>query len=170
MATRPVAAALSALVLAACVGCSSGDPTGSPGPSTVAFPEVHLEVTVPAGLSDLTYFVGASEEGQPALYFSTKKMASVGGPSCAAGAQAAVSPYPLGQIVVSEETPQHVRNEARENPDDALGRFVKRVGEQYLYYLPPPRESCVSNPKAATLQRSLTVELRPALSTLRSTS
>lgn len=173
MATRSVAAALSATLLAAGVGCSSGDdrataPTAAPTASTVAFPEVHLEVEVPAPLADLTYSIGESEEGQPALYFSTERMASIGGPSCTAGAEAAVSPFPLGQVVVSEETPQQVREEARKNPEENLGHFVKQVGEQYLYYVSPPTESCVSGDrKAALLQRDLTVKLRPALETMR---
>jgi hypothetical protein len=170
MATRAVAAAaVCATLLLGCFGCSSGDDSPASTASTVAFPEVDLEITVPSELEDLTYAIGKSEEGQPALYFSSAQMASVGGPSCAAGAQAAVSPYPLGQIVISEETPEHVREEARENPDDTLGHFVKQVGGQYLYYLAPPEESCTSGRKAATMQHNLTVKLRSALGTLHPT-
>ncbi len=169
MATRPVAAAaLSAALLAACAGCSAEDDRpAAPQPSTVTFLEVDLQVQVPAQLADLTYTLGEAEEGQPALYFSTEQLASVGGPSCAAGAEAAVSPYPLGQVVVSEETPKHVREEAKANPEENLGRFVKQVGDRYLYYVSPPTESCAGDRNAARLQRDLTVELRSALETLR---
>lgn len=172
MATRRVAAAVLAVVLVTgVVACSSDDDSpAAPRAGTVDFPEVDLEVDVPAGLADLTYAMGESEEGQPALYFSTEELASVGGPTCKAGAEAAVSPYPIGQVVVSEETPEHVHEEAEENPEENLGSFVKRAGDYYLYYLAPPEESCASdNPEAAELQRELTVELRSALQSMRRT-
>ena len=76
--------------------------------------------------------MGESEEGQPALYFFAEELASVGGPTCEAGAEAAVSPYPIGQVVVSEETPEHVREEAKENPEENLGRLVTQAGDYYL--------------------------------------
>jgi hypothetical protein len=159
------AAALAVAVCVAAVGCG-GD--SSPGSATVTIPQVGLTVHVPGSLADLTYALGASEEGQPAVYFSTERLASVGGPSCAAGASAAVSPYPLGQIVVSDETPGHVRREARANPEENLGEFVKRVGDSFLYYVAPPEEPCVSGDREAVdLQRTLTAELKDALSTLR---
>jgi hypothetical protein len=167
MATRALAAAALAGAVMLAASCSADDNTASPQPATITFPEVGLEVDVPASLADLTYSMGESEEGQPAVYFSSEQLASVGGPSCAAGASAAVSPYPLGQIVVSEETPAHVRKEARENPEENLGAFVKRVGDTYLYYLAPPAEPCVADVEtAARLQRQLTVDLKDALSTL----
>ena len=147
--------------------CSSGDDTADDSSSVVAFPEVGLEITLPSTLSDLTYAMGEAEEGQPAIFFSTQKLASVGGPTCSAGATSAVSPFPLGQIVVADETPEHVREESKDNPSDRLGRFVKQVGEKYLYYDPPPAERCVSDRKAAQLQREQTAELRPAFASLR---
>lgn len=173
MATRlAVAGALSATLVATLVGaaaCSSEDDASAAAqPATIGFPEVDLEVQVPAGLADLTYAMGEAEEGQPALFFSTEQLASVGGPTCEAGAEAAVSPYPLGQVVVSEETPEHVREEADENPEENLGRFVTQAGEHYLYYIAPPDESCASgDPAAARLQRDLTAELESALQTFR---
>jgi hypothetical protein len=173
MATRPLAvAALSGAVILGGYGCSAGDDeSAGPQPVTVTLPEVGLEVDVPGQLADLTYSIGESEEGQPALYFSTEHLAAVGGPSCAAGATAAVSPYPLGQIVVSEETPKHVREEARENPEENLGRFVKHVGDHYLFYVAPPAEPCVSDDAdAKALQRELTADLRDALPTLSETT
>ena len=172
MATRRVAAAVLAVALVSgVVACSSDDDApDAPEPATITFPEVDLEVDVPARLADLTYAMGESEEGQPALYFSTEELASVGGPTCEAGAEAAVSPYPIGQVVVSEETPEHVREEAKENPEENLGRFVTQAGDYYLYYLAPPEEDCVSdNPEAAKLQQELTVQLRSALESMRLT-
>jgi hypothetical protein len=168
MATRTLGgAALAAGLLLGAAACSSdGDQDDASQPATVTVHEVDLAVDVPGQLSDLTYAMGESEEGQPAVYFSSEHLAEVGGASCEAGATAAVSPYPLGQIVVSEETPQHVRKEARENPEESLGTFVKRVGDHYLYYLAPPDEPCVADADAAALQRRLTTDLRAALSTL----
>jgi hypothetical protein len=70
--------------------------------------------------------------------------------------------------VLSDETPGHVRKEARENPEENLGEFVKRAGDSFLYYVAPPEEPCVSGvPRAVGLQRTQTAELRHALSTLR---
>jgi hypothetical protein len=170
MAARQITGwALAGAVLAGTAGCSSADDE-SAQPATVDFPEVGLRVDVPPEMADLTYAMGTSEEGQPALYFSTRQLASVGGASCSAGARSAVSPYPLGQIVVSDETPEHVREEARQNPEANLGTFVKQVGEIYLYYVAPPKEPCVTgNSEAAALQRAQTGTLRPALSTIRET-
>jgi hypothetical protein len=164
---RVAFAATAALVLlVTSAGCSDGKPK----PATIKFSEVSLQLTVPAELSDLTYAVGKSEEGQPTLLFSTKHLTTVGGPSCAAGATSAVSPDPLGQIVVSEETPQHVREEAADNPEEDLGAFVKHIGEDYLYYISPPRESCVDgDAKVAKLQHHLTSALKSALTTFAAT-
>ncbi len=169
MATRLAWAALAAALAGGMVGCSAGDDTSDPpAPSTISFPEVDLELPVPAELSDLTYAMGEAEEGQPALYFSTESLASAGGPTCEAGAEAAVSPYPIGQVVVSEETPEHVKEEAAENPEENLGRFITQVGEHYLYYIAPPEESCVTGDKeAAELQRDLTTELHTTLKDMR---
>jgi hypothetical protein len=169
MATRALGALAASIAIATgLTGCGDGDDASNPGPTTVTIAQVGLTMHVPGQLADLTYALGASEEGQPAVYFSTERLASVGGSSCNAGASAAVSPYPLGQIVVSEETPRHVREEARENPEEDLGQFVTRAGESYLYYVAPPQEPCVIGDRAAAaLQRELTADLKDALSTLK---
>lgn len=169
MASRPLAAATAVALCVLAAGCSNGDDApAEPKAGVVAIEEVGLELDVPAELADLTHAMGESEEGQPAVYFSTSSLESAGGTTCAAGAEAAVSPYPLGQVVVSEETPGHVRREARENPEEDLGTFVVRAGDSYLYYVAPPTEPCVTdNPSAAELQRRQTTLLRSALPTLR---
>jgi hypothetical protein len=162
---RLAAAALCAAVLACCASCGE-DSRAAASPTTVTFPDVGLQVRVPASLADLTYAMGESEEGQPTLYFSSKQLVSAGGASCAAGAKAAVSPYPLGQVVVTDETPEHVREETRENPEEGPGRFLKQVGDGYLYYAAPPAESCANDTAGVHLQRRLTAELRSALETM----
>jgi hypothetical protein len=168
MATRAVAAALALGLLALGCGCG-GDEDAEPQAGTVEFSEVGLALDVPAELADLTYSIGTSEEGQPTLDFSTKELASLGGATCAAGAQASVSSYPLGQIVVSDESPEHVREEARENPEENLGAFVKKVDDHYLYYVAPPSEACATgNSKAAQLQLDQTAALHEALDSLHS--
>jgi hypothetical protein len=170
MASRSLAAAAVLTLLPAAYGCSNDDDADSAtAATTVAITDAGMEVDVPRGLADLTYAMGESEEGQPAVYFSTEELTRIGGPSCAAGATAAVSPYPLGQVVVSDETPEHVREEAKENPQESLGRYIKQVSGTYLFYIAPPVESCAAgNRRASRLQRQLTVELKPALKTLRS--
>ncbi len=132
---------------------------------------LHLQLRVPAELADLTYAVGKSTEGKPAANFSTRALTVAGGPSCAAGAANSVSPYPIGQIVLSPETPEHVAEEAKNNPDDVLGDYVRKVGAQYLYYLAPPGESCApEKPKVLALQKRATSALRAALRTATATS
>jgi hypothetical protein len=153
------------VLLASFVGCAGDDNAATP-PASVDFPEVGLAVELPGSLADLTYSVGESEEGQPTLNFSTRQLVAVAGTSCAAGARAAVSPYPLGQVVVTDETPEHVREETRENPEESPGSFLKQVRTQYLYYAAPPRESCAADARGARLQRRLTVELRWSLRTI----
>jgi hypothetical protein len=166
---RLAAAALFAALLACCASCGEDD-NAAAVPTSVTFPEVDLQVSVPASLADLTYALGESEEGQPTLYFSSRQLVSAGGASCAAGASAAVSPYPLGQVVVTDETPEHVREETRENPEEGPGSFLNQVGDQYLYYAAPPAESCATDAAGARLQRHLTTQLRSALETMRKAS
>lgn len=157
--------ALGAVGVLALVGCHSG-----PAPvktTVVTVNQLHLKFTVPAELADLTYRMGRSAEGQPAANFSTKALTAAGGPGCAAGAQNSVSPYPAGQIVLADETPAHVAEEAKTNPEDMLGSFVKKVGDGYLYYSAPPEESCAgSNQKAGEIQRRAIAALRAALRTV----
>jgi hypothetical protein len=171
MATHALTAAgLSSVLLLGSIGCSaSSDPPASQ-PASISFPEVGLRLNVPGELADLTYALGKSEEGQPALYFSTKQLVALGGKACAAGAKSAVSPYPLGQVVLSDETPEHVRKEAHDNPEEDLGEFVTKAGEHYLYYVGPPAEPCSDVAAATALQRRLTTGLRTALHTLEPTA
>jgi hypothetical protein len=166
MAPRALAAAAVALAaMLTAVGCSSGD--DSPEATTVDIPEVGLSVHVPGHLADLTYAIGEAEEGQPAVYFSSRKLVSVGGTACEAGATASVSPYPLGQIVVADETPQRVREEFRDNPEESIGRFLTKVSDdEYVYYSAPPDEPCYNDPDAAALQKRLTADLKGALTSL----
>ena len=171
MATPALTAAgLSGVLLLTVVGCSADAEPDAPQATSISFPDVGLQVHVPGKLADLTYDTGKSEEGQPTLYFSTKKLVSLGGEACAAGAKSAVSPYPLGQVVLSEETPEHVREEARENPEEDLGAFVKKAGDHYLYYIEPPAEPCSEVAAATRLQREQTADLRTALVSLEATT
>jgi hypothetical protein len=165
VATRAVAAvALGWVVLLAAAGCSGGG--DSPGPTTVTLSEVGLQVRVPAELADLTYAMGEAEEGQPAVYFSSEKLEQAGGTACAAGATSAVSPYPLGQVVVADETPEHVREEFRDNPEESIGDFLVEVGDEWAYYSAPPAEPCYDDPEVASMQRRLTADLKEALASL----
>jgi hypothetical protein len=169
MEARSVAGvALAGAALLGAAACASGD--DSPAATTVTIAEVGLSLRVPGQVADLTYAMGKAEEGQPAVYFSTQELESLGGAACKAGASAAVSPYPLGQIVVSDETPQHVREEFRDNPEESLGEFLVKAGDQYVYYSAPPDEPCYDNRQAADLQRKLTGELKDALSGLQPAS
>jgi hypothetical protein len=163
MEARSVAGvALAGAALLAASACAHGD--DSPAATTVPIADVGMSVRVPGELADLTYAMGEAEEGQPAVYFSSARLERLGGAACKAGASAAVSPYPLGQIVVSDETPQHVREEFRDNPEESLGDFLVKAGDQYVYYSAPPDEPC--HPNAADLQRKLTAQLKRALSSL----
>ena len=169
---RCAAFLLALLLFASSAACQSDedpeDTARSYEAGMVEFDEVNLQVRVPAALADLTYTVGEFEGKQPTLNFSTERLASAGGPECAAGAVGAVSPYPIGQVVVSTETPGQVRREANQNPEEDLGDFVKRVGDRYLYYIPPPPEDCTLGDRtAATMQQELTSELRGVLTDMR---
>lgn len=156
----------SALVAAGAVlaltGCAS---THAPAQPKFAVPELHTVFTVPGALADLTYAMGTSSEGKPAAN-STKALTAAGGPGCAAGAKNSVSPFPMGQIVLSPETPAQVAQETKDNPDDVLGEFVAKVGSGYFYYLAPPAEGCApANKTAVALQLRATKALRTALNT-----
>jgi hypothetical protein len=165
METRSIAgAALACAALLGAVACGTGDDESQS--TTVTLTPVGLTVDVPSQLADLTYAMGEAEEGQPAVYFSSKQLETAGGEACAAGTMVSVSPYPLGQIVVSDETPEHVREEFRENPEESIGRFLVKAGDKYIYYSAPPNEPCYDDPKAADLQRQLTADLKGALSSL----
>lgn len=160
----------SALVTAGAVlaltGCQSTRAPAQPKKFTV--PELRTVFTVPGALADLTYAMGKSSEGKPAANFSTKALTAAGGPGCAAGAKQSVSPFPVGQIVLSPETPAQVAQETKDNPDDVLGEFVAKVGSGYLYYLAPPAEGCApANKTAVALQIRATKALRTALNTVR---
>jgi hypothetical protein len=163
MASRAVAALAGLAAALAVAACSDED---SPQPTTVSISGVGLVVHVPGDLADLTYAVGEAEEGQPAVYFSSRQLQSAGGEACAAGATSAVSPYPLGQVVVADETPADVREEFRDNPEESIGAFLAKVGDAWAYYSAPPDEPCLDDPDVAALQRRLTAMLRQALSTL----
>jgi hypothetical protein len=165
MASRALAAAAGALLLTA--ACSDDD---SPAATDVQISDAGLVVRVPADLADLTYAMGEAEEGQPAVYFSSRQLVQAGGKACAAGATTAVSPYPLGQVVIADETPEHVREEFRENPEESIGEYLVKVGDKWAYYSAPPDEPCYDDPDVASLQRRLTAQLKTALSTLEPTS
>lgn len=163
---RPVAALLAAGTFLLLAGCqSSSTPAAAPArPTAFTVTQLHLKLRVPAELADLTYAMGTSGEGKPAANFSTKLLTGAGGPACAAGAKNSVSPFPIGQIVLSPETPEHVAQEAKDNPEELLGDFVKQLGSSYLYYVAPPAESCAPKvKKVADLQRRATTALRAAL-------
>jgi hypothetical protein len=165
MATRAVAAvALGWAALLTVAGCSGGD--DYPGLTTVRISEVGLQVRVPAELADLTYAMGEAEEGQPAVYFSSEKLEQAGGTACAAGATSAVSPYPLGQVVVADETPEQVREEFRDNPEESIGEFLVKVGDEWAYYSAPPNEACYDDREVASMQRRLTADFKQALASL----
>lgn len=126
--------------------------------------QLGVQFSVADDVSDLVHVMGDGGEGERAAFFSTKSLIRLGGPKCAAGVQASVSPFPLGMIIVADETPEKVAEERRENPEEGLGEFVKRVGDRYLYYRAPPEESCAPDkPKAVSLQRRAVVLLRKQL-------
>jgi hypothetical protein len=167
MATRAIAGlalGCAALLATTATACSGSD--DSPGPTTVMISEVGLQVHVPGELADVTYAMGEAEEGQPAVYFSSGQLERAGGTACAAGATSAVSPYPLGQVVVADETPKHVREEFRDNPEDSIGDLLVKVGDGWAYYSAPPDEPCYDDPDVASLQRRLTADLKDALASL----
>jgi len=160
------------LLLLSLLGCQNGGddrpgvaatlPAGPP--TQVTIPALDLRLPVPGELADLTYEIGMFEAEQPTLLMSTETLTAVGGDSCAAGARGAVSPYPIGQVVISTETPQQVRREAQANPAEDPGRFVKSLGDRYLYYIAPPEEGCAAGNQAAQdMQDKLTRLLREAL-------
>jgi hypothetical protein len=75
-----------------------------------------------------------------------------------------IGAFPLGQLIVSDETPAHVRKEAKKDLTEDLGDFVKRVAQdRYLYYVAPPEESWAFRNGAVQLQRRQTTALRSAL-------
>jgi hypothetical protein len=165
MATRALAGvALVGASLLATAGCSGKD---APQAIDVKIAEISLTVHVPGELADLTYAIGKAEEGQPAIYFSSRQLETAGGAACTAGATSSVSPYPLGQVVVADETPAHVREEFRDNPEESLGEFLVKVGDEWAYYSAPPDEPCYKDPDVARLQRRLTADLKEALKTLK---
>jgi hypothetical protein len=165
--------ALVAALATAAPGCGSDDDQQAGDPPTyeprvVRIDELDLQLRVPAELADLSYTVGEFERIHPTLNFSTQRLAEAGGPACEAGAEGAVSPYPIGQVIVSTESPREVAEEAEDNPEENLGTFVRAVGDRYVYYIAPPPEDCTSDDEdAAGMQHELTVALREALPTFR---
>jgi len=151
------------LLLAA--GCqTAAQPPAPAAPRDVRIAQLNLTFRVPASLADLTYRMSQTAEGKPAADFSTGALSRVGGPSCAAGARNSVSSYPIGRIIVSPETPAEIANEAKDNPEDVLGDYLKRLGTQYLYWAAPPPESCNPGSAPATeLQQKAIPALRAAL-------
>lgn len=127
-------------------------------------PELGVRLRAPRRARDLVYVMGLAPEGQPAAFFSTAALARAGGPSCAAGATAAVSPYPLGRVVLAQETPVQVRLETAVDPEDSLGEPLGRVAAGWLYYAPPPEESCNPDaPSAGRMQARQVVLVHEAL-------
>lgn len=151
--------------LLACAPAAPTAPAPVPElPPFLAVPELGLQIERPADARDLVYVMGLAPEGQPAAYFSTGTLASLGGPACRAGATAAVSPYPLGRVVLAQETPVEVALETAVNPAESLGEPIGRVTAGHLYYAPPPVEPCAPEvPSAAELQARQVVALRAAL-------
>ena len=129
--------------------------------------EVGLHVHVPGELADLTYAMGEAEEGQPADLLLQRAARGCRRRRMRCRCAAAVSPYPLGQVVVADETPEHVREEFRDNPEESIGDFLVKVGDEWAYYSSPPDEPCYDDPEVSALQRRLTADLKEALSTLK---
>lgn len=108
--------------------------------------------------------MGLAPEGQLAAFFSTVTLGSVGGPARVAGATGAVSPYPLGRVVLAQETPVEVALETAVNPEETLGEPIGRVAAGHLYYAAPPEEPCAPEvPAAAELQARQVATVRAAL-------
>lgn len=153
----PAGVGLLAVLLA---GCSSG---AAHSPRTVSLPELGFAFPAPDAARDVVYATGEGPEGKPAAYLSTRSLADEGGPSCRAGATGAVSPWPLGQVVVADETPEQVDEEMREDPEEGLGEYLGQVGSRYLYYRAPPQEPCSDDGSAATLQVTQVAAVKQAL-------
>lgn len=136
---------------------------------TYAFdvPELGISLTLPKELRDLEQARDTGGEGKVGADFSTSSLEALGGPTCKAGATESVSPYPLGQVVRANEKPAQVAAERKAIPEEALGEYIGKVGDEYLYYQTAPTEACSQAPGAALLQESQTVLLKQALKSAR---
>ena len=156
-----VGAACAALLPAVLTGCARG---GDPAARPVVVEVLDVQFPPPALAPDVVYMIGWGPEDTLAAFFSSASLAEAGGPSCAAGATASVSPYPLGRIVVARESPEQMALETASDPDDGLGEFLVRLGDRYVYYTAPPEESCrPDDPGVVDLQRRQTEAVKDAL-------
>lgn len=151
------------LAVAVLSGCSEQSAPAAPPPGEVVLRELGVAFPTPPELPDVVYVMGEGAEDKPAALLSTRSLADAGGPACAAGATGAVSPYPLGRVIVSDETPDKVERETVADPEDALGEYLAQVGDRYLYYAPAPDEPCDERPAAADLQRRQALAVKEAL-------
>jgi hypothetical protein len=140
--------------------------TAVTGPSSLTISELGIKFKLPDNLRDATYKMGNGPETEQAADFSSPRLAAAGGESCTAGNHVGVSSYPLGEVVVSEETPDKVAAEIKENPDDGLGDFITKVSDdKYVYYMPAPAEPCSQDSQAQQLQTEGAAALKRALKT-----
>jgi len=157
-----VGGAVAAVLLPALLsGCAGSDEAA---PAQVVVEVLDVKFPPPALAPDVVYMIGWGPEDTLAAFFSSTSLSEAGGPACAAGATASVSPYPLGRIVVASESPEQMALEAGGEPEDVLGEFLVRLGERYVYYTAPPEESCrPDDPTVVDLQRRQTTAVKDAL-------
>ena len=145
-------------LLAGC-GPTSSRATGPAADLTV--PEVGLRVPAAAGAEDLTYALADGPEGRRVVQLSSRSLTEAGGPACRAGATGAVSPYPLGKVVLADEDPEQVVAEALQD-EDWPGESLVRVGDRWLYYREPPPEPCSPRAGARSQQARQVAAVRAA--------
>ncbi len=156
MRTRRQTALVALLV--GCAACGGG----GGGPRRVDVASLGFAFSAPTGTRDVVLAAGEGPEAVPAVYLSTRSLARRGGPACAAGAVGAVSPFPLGRVLVLSLPPDAGEVRTLLAPEEAPGEPLAHLdGDRWLYFTPPPDEPCAG--PAADLQDRQTAVLREAL-------
>jgi hypothetical protein len=135
------------------------------GASSLTISELGIKIQLPDNLRDANYQIGNGPETKVAADFSSSRLTNLGGEACTAGNHVGVSPYPLGEVIVADETPEKVAEEVKNNPDDGLGEFITKVGDKYVYYNAAPPEPCSTNTGVKSLQNESAAALKKALKT-----
>lgn len=148
------------VLLLSAAGCGG---LSEPGPRTEVVTELGFSFPAPAGARDVLHVAGEGPEGAPAAYLSTASLARTGGPTCAAGATGAVSPYPLGRVLVAELLPDQAEVRSLLDPEESPGEPLVQLGSRWLYWLAPPGEPCTRDADAARLQEPQMALVKQAL-------